>query len=235
MRAHSKGCAKVYHKASNLQIHKRIHTGEKPYVCDLEGHSGNIPPSNELRRHKRKHNGRVLTFALGITRTVNMTYSPTLQPNIFEPCGSYPWAPTPCEGGPEPAPRSREGRKALDLVLGTPSCVLVGAGGPRWTHRVELHHQVDGTLPKPRRSMGQSESATWKECVISGCQARVPHTCAHTLLPTEGSGSGLSVSTPFPILMNGKLEDAALVFPLSQDSNIEPARLNPSLCIQVSL
>lgn len=51
------GCAKVYRKASNLQIHERIHTGHKPYVCDVEGCTWSFPRSDELRRHKRKHTG----------------------------------------------------------------------------------------------------------------------------------------------------------------------------------
>lgn len=118
--------------------------------------------------------------------------------SCFEACGSYPWALSPSEGGPVHTAWSRHGRKALVLVMGTLSCVQVGPGGPRWVQSVEPHHQMDGTLPTPVKSMGQSESATQKECVLSGYHALVSHTCAHTLLPAEGSDSGLSVSRPPP-------------------------------------
>ena len=51
------GCCVKFARPSNLTVHKRTHTGEKPYACDFEGCGVRFARSSNLTVHKRKHTG----------------------------------------------------------------------------------------------------------------------------------------------------------------------------------
>lgn len=56
-------CGQAFAQSSTLTYHKRRHTGEKPYQCDLCGMSFSV--SSSLIAHARKHTGNgVLTRLL---------------------------------------------------------------------------------------------------------------------------------------------------------------------------
>lgn len=65
-------CGQAFAQSSTLTYHKRRHTGEKPYQCDLCGMSFSV--SSSLIAHARKHTGeRVCVCVFFIPRVFNMT------------------------------------------------------------------------------------------------------------------------------------------------------------------
>ena len=58
------GCDKAFTQSGTLAQHKHTHTGEKPYKCDVDGCDKAFAYSNKLARHKRTHTGQRLIIAM---------------------------------------------------------------------------------------------------------------------------------------------------------------------------
>ena len=50
-------CNRVFPREKSLQAHKRIHTGEKPYLCDYPSCGKAFTQSGQLKTHQRLHTG----------------------------------------------------------------------------------------------------------------------------------------------------------------------------------
>ncbi|NWX38679.1 BC11A protein, partial [Notiomystis cincta] len=46
-------CGKVFKNCSNLTVHRRSHTGERPYKCELCNYA--CAQSSKLTRHMKTH------------------------------------------------------------------------------------------------------------------------------------------------------------------------------------
>ena len=51
------GCSVCSTSPSALEVHKRSHTGEKPFACDYVGCTYASTSSSALKTHKRSHMG----------------------------------------------------------------------------------------------------------------------------------------------------------------------------------
>ncbi|KAI2470320.1 hypothetical protein F4781DRAFT_183015 [Annulohypoxylon bovei var. microspora] len=52
-----KGCGKRCSQKTQLETHKRAHTGEKPYLCEEEGCGKRFTQRGNLKTHSRRHTG----------------------------------------------------------------------------------------------------------------------------------------------------------------------------------
>ena len=59
-----KGCGKAFATSYGVKSHRRVHTGEKPYECTGVGCTKAFKTSGDLQKHIRTHTGLLALFHL---------------------------------------------------------------------------------------------------------------------------------------------------------------------------
>ncbi|XP_023191115.1 zinc finger and SCAN domain-containing protein 5B-like [Xiphophorus maculatus] len=95
-------CNKTYATAQNLEVHTRIHTGERPFACDQCGKK--FTQSAHLRSHLNVHTGERLYGCSLCSRSFIVKYSLKLHMKKCHPNSWVQTGPTTGPKRPEPGP-----------------------------------------------------------------------------------------------------------------------------------
>lgn len=95
-------CNKTYATAQNLEVHTRIHTGERPFACDQCGKK--FTQSAHLRSHLNVHTGERLYGCSLCSRSFIVKYSLKLHMKKCHPNSWVQTGPTAGPKRPEPGP-----------------------------------------------------------------------------------------------------------------------------------
>ena len=100
------GCDKAFSKSSNLGVHRRSHTGERPYPCPWDGCTWAFTTSGHLRTHLRPFEGNTPIL---FSRSFLVPFMPTK--NLCAPIAFFPTTPR------RPARRHAHRRAAVPLLV----------------------------------------------------------------------------------------------------------------------
>lgn len=139
-------CQKDFSRTENLRIHKRVHTGEKPFKCQFEGCDKSFSNSSDRKKHQNCHAQGVLVCP-----------APTCGRSYCHPSSLRKHLK---REHPELAPISKMPKKRVDLYKEMDKKLTKTAQAEKFEDSIEVLDDTSskGSSPPPAEVISQQQS-----------------------------------------------------------------------------